>query len=51
MKLPKLFDLQNKLTGHDKTILLLRFTIVGIISYAMGAMLHSELIHFFLGDY
>lgn len=50
MKLPKLFDLQAKMSGHDKAVMLLRFTIAAIIAYALGALTHSELVHFFLGE-
>lgn len=29
--------------------LLLKFTIVAIVSYALGCLSHSEIMHFFLG--
>ncbi len=29
--------------------LLLKITIVAIVSYALGALTHSEIMHFFLG--
>lgn len=50
MKLPKLFDLQAKLSAHDKAVMLLRFTIVAIVAYGLGALTHSKIWHFFLGD-
>ena len=33
----------------EKLRLLIQFTILAIVSYAMGAMTHSEIFHFFLG--
>ncbi len=34
---------------RNKAFLLLKITIVSIIAYALGALSHSEIMHFFLG--
>lgn len=33
----------------DKLRLMIQFTVLAIISYSMGALTHSEILHFFLG--
>lgn len=36
--------------SNNRLRLLIQFTIVAIISYAMGCLTHSEIMHFFLGS-
>ncbi len=33
----------------ERLRLLIQFTVLAIISYSMGALTHSEIMHFFLG--
>lgn len=35
--------------ARDQLRLLIQITIVAIVSYALGCLTHSEILHFFLG--
>lgn len=40
-----------KIVGNRQQLrLLLKLTIIAIVSYALGALTHSEIMHFFLGS-